>query len=146
MIRESANNHPTTDWGPQTGMRTKRPIPVAPFGVIHAARPMRIRIVNQPARLVLKGDRELLRALRAAEMASWDAARPAGTVELEVMPIRKPLKRLPSPLPRGATVEGWLFLVLAACAAAAACLGLGDISKLISGWTQFMHGIANLIL
>jgi hypothetical protein len=107
---------------------------------------MRIPIVNQPARLMLKGDRELLRALRAAEMASWDAVRPAVTREPVVMPARKPLTRLPALPPRGAAMEGWLFLVLAVCAVAAACLGLSDISKLISAWTQFMHGIANLIL
>ena len=102
-------------------------------------------MATQPTRLVLKGDREMLRAMRAAEMAVWDAAQPALTFEPQAVPLPKRAPRLPAP-DGGASAEAWLFLFLAAGAATAAWLGVGDISSLVTGWTKFVDGIRNLIL
>src|SRR5690349_11845935 len=48
------------------------------FPVAHALRPMTSRVVPvlpfAQRRLVLRGDRDFLRALRAAEMAEWEAS------------------------------------------------------------------------
>jgi hypothetical protein len=41
-----------------------------------AGKPRRIALPAIPARLVLRGDRHYLRALRAAEMAEWQAGQP----------------------------------------------------------------------
>lgn len=41
-----------------------------------AGKPRRIALPAIPARLILHGDRHYLRALRAAEMAAWQAGQP----------------------------------------------------------------------
>lgn len=42
----------------------------------HDGKPRRIALPAIPGRLVLRGDRHYLRALRAAEMAAWQAGQP----------------------------------------------------------------------
>jgi hypothetical protein len=145
-IGESTNNHSTGKSGPQTFSfeLAKRRGELFPVGPMRPARPLRIPAVTLPVRVMLRGDRETLRALRAAEMAVWDASRPTATAETVHAPER--IQRLPTPASSGATAEAWLFLVLAVGATAALWFGLSDISKLIAGWTNFVHGVENLIL
>jgi hypothetical protein len=147
-IGESTNNHSTGKSGPQTFSfePAKRRGELFPVGPMRPARQLRIPAVTLPVRVMLRGDRETLRALRAAEMAMWDTSRPTTAAETQTVRAPERIQRLPTPANSGATAEAWLFLVVAVGATAALWFGLGDISRLIAGWTKFMHGVENLIL
>jgi hypothetical protein len=88
----------------------------------------------------------MLRAMRAAEMALWEAARPAAAPKAEVTIGRS---RATRPFPQSshrAGVETWLFSILAGCAIGSLFLGLKDISSLLTGWSHFADGIRYLLL
>jgi hypothetical protein len=95
-------------------------------------------------RPILAGDREILRKLRAAEMAGWEAARPRTTAEqLEVQQEGEKLWRLPAKdALRG---EALSFLILSLCAAVILFVCAGDLSELLNGWSQFIEGIGKLL-
>jgi hypothetical protein len=62
-----ASTGPKTTTSPFTQLVNARP---------RAGKPRRIALPTIPARLILRGDRHYLRALRAAEMAAWQAGQP----------------------------------------------------------------------
>jgi hypothetical protein len=95
-------------------------------------------------RPVLVGDRQILRNLRAAEMAAWESERPQTTVERQrSAPKSEKLWQLRPD--RSHLGESLLFLLLATCAGAASFAGLGDISELVNRWSLFVQGIRNLL-
>jgi hypothetical protein len=97
-----------------------------------------------PVQLKLRGDRETLRSLRAAEMTAWEAV-PPSTRPQPAAP-RFGGKRLPQGERDGwASGEVWMMLVLTACAAAALAIGSTDLSAFLSGWFRFADNIQKLL-
>jgi hypothetical protein len=95
-----------------------------------------------PAHPVLVGDRDMLRKLRAAEMAAWEAVRPNSLSErASAPPSAKPA---PGRSARAGKFRLWLWLVLAACGTVAVSLDLQDLSLLLEGWSQLVWGIRGL--
>ena len=91
------------------------------------------------------GNREMLRRLRAAEMAAWEAARPNTAVvnsacvrvdesETQVHEYRK-----------SSRLSIGFLLLLAACGSVALSLDLLDFSLLYTGWSQLLSGIRSLL-
>ena len=105
-------------------------------------KPLRVAEPVPLAHPLLVGNRELLRQLRAAEMAAWESVRPKTTVEPSG-PMPEKLWRLGANGSRWG--EGLAFLVMAVCAGAASFAGLGDMSELVNRWSLFVRGIRNLL-
>src|SRR5262249_17025899 len=98
-------------------------------------------LVTDRPRLI--GNPQMLRELRAAEMAAWEAIRPSTKLE-----ARPPCQRQTESLWRLALnaapkKDAWVLFVLALCAAAAVGVGLCDISRLVQGWSHFVEGLHN---
>jgi hypothetical protein len=86
----------------------------------------------------------MLRALRAAEMASWEAAHPSTLAEPAAAGLKvRPLFKFPG-RPSGPT-ESWMFLTIALCAAVALVIGFNDVSALLAGWSRMAEGIHLLL-
>jgi len=84
----------------------------------------------------------LLRRLRAAEMAAWEAFG-HGTLLGQATPESNTSARL---LPPGSSrTETLLLFALGAAAVAGVVLGLVDLHDLLAGWARFTSGIQNLL-
>jgi len=131
-------------------MQTKNPlyrspsVPSSPRRAVPAHGLLCLVRADWQSHPILKGDREFLRALRAAEMAAWESARPAtqlpqpAQVEREAHLTACWARRLPG-------AESLLFLVLAGCAAAALLQGLLGLSDLATGWSRFTDTVRFLL-
>jgi len=99
-------------------------------------------------RPILVGDRQTLRALRAAEMAAWEAGS-SGVLKERCQASQPttlpatPAPRLPAPLRAGS--EGWGIMILAVCAVAGLFVGMQDLNTLLDGWGRILDGIRLLI-
>jgi hypothetical protein len=105
---------------------------------------LRIPATMVPAHPVLVGDREMLRKLRAAEMATWESMTPKATVD-QAGPAQQRPTLWPLDGGRARRAESFLFLLLAVCGVAALLAGLNDVSELLNRWSTFMQGIENLL-
>jgi hypothetical protein len=86
----------------------------------------------------------MLRKLRAAEMAAWEAAHPRTTArQAKVEQEGEKLWRLSATAP--ARGEALSFLILGLCAAVILFMCAGDLFELLTGWSQFMEGISKLL-
>ena len=114
------------------------------LGAARAVKPLPIAMPRSGDHPLLVGDRDMLRRLRAAEMAAWESVRPSTiATESSVSELRATRQHLVTPHPLQA--ESFLFFVLAICAGAALFNGLGDVSELLANWTQFTQGIGHLL-
>ena len=98
------------------------------------------RALLAPQRIVLRGDPAVLRRLRAAEMAAWEAFGPKTTPKPNL--ARSHLRS------RGlgfSSLETMCFLTLAAAAAAGVVIGLVDLYDLLAGWNRLTRWIDNLV-
>jgi hypothetical protein len=107
--------------------------------------PSAVALPRPTAQPILVGDRQTLRALRAAEMAAWEAASSAvRKAQGEAsQPTNSPAPRLPAPLRTGS--DAWGIFLLAGCAAAGLFVGIQDLSSLFAGWGQVLNGIRLLL-
>ena len=125
----------------EAGSRTDFP---ARLVAARSAKPLRIPETTLPAHPVLVGDPEMLRKLRAAEMAGWESVRPKTTSE-QTRPEPMPEKLWRLGASQRPCAESLSFFLLAVCAGAASFAGLGDISELVNRWSLFVQGIRNLL-
>jgi hypothetical protein len=107
--------------------------------------PPRRPTLSSGARPELTSNPNLLRALRAAEMAVWDSIAPhtcAGTNPAVAASRPGYVKLDPR---RALDTEALLWFALAGSALLGVLLGVYDISELLNGWSRFVQGIRNLI-
>ena len=140
-------NYHTAQAGPQyrAAAQTRRGLPAQPLTRTSSPSP-RIPSLLVTGRPRLIGNPQMLRELRAAEMAAWEAVHP--TTKLDG---HAPHQRQPEPLWRLATnanlkKETWLIFALLLCAGAAVALGLFDIARLLQSWSHFVQGIRNFLM
>ena len=86
----------------------------------------------------------MLRALRAAEMASWEAIAPA-TATTEVLTTSTNSAYLGLPAKRTFDGESLLWFLLAGSALVGVLVGVYDMSQLLNGWSHFVQGIRTLL-
>jgi len=144
--RDSSSHHHTIKGNSQLqgGASNYRLRVFARSGQNTKATALAVPLPRPTASPILVGDRQTLRALRAAEMAAWEAAGTPGykpTKEFQKHSI--PAPRLPSPA--RADKDVWGLLVLAGCAAAGLVVGVHDLGSLFAGWARVLEGIRLLI-
>jgi hypothetical protein len=149
MNRAASNNRPghRAESNAQTRFNsTARQRPVqASFSLATSSNPTRLP-ANEPfAKPVLTGDRHLLRALRAAEMAAWEAARPSTTEPSSTASSAPPMRRVRLPVPVEEVREALFLVILVACAVTAVVIGLKDVANLFASWAQVARGIQQLL-
>jgi len=107
-----------------------------------------VSLKNGPKRfgpLTRRTNREVLRAMRAAEMAAWEAAPPSTRPAPAASPARS-LREIVAPHTRqGLDRETVLIGLLAVAGLVAVLCVLQDTSALLNRWTQFVDGIRNLL-
>src|SRR6185369_14124237 len=96
--------------------------------------------------LVNKGmERQLRRAVRAAEMAAWEAVSPSTRFQPSATGARSLREVVRASTREGIDRESLLIFVLAAAGLLALFFALQDTSHLLARWSQFVDGIRNLI-
>jgi hypothetical protein len=88
----------------------------------------------------------MLRALRAAEMAAWEAAGSTAPRSAAVPRSEGQHSAAPLPVSPPSGKEAVLFLALAGAAFAGLVVGLEDLSHLLNDWSQMVDGIRLLLL
>ena len=145
--RNATPNHPTTNANPQSlrGHRPANSPSRAYVGLNRAGIPSPVVLPRPTSQPILVGDRQTLRALRAAEMAAWEAASSAvrKAQGQASQPTNSPAPRLPAPLRTGS--DAWGIFLLAGCAAVGLFVGIQDLSRLFAGWGQVLDGIRLLL-
>jgi hypothetical protein len=127
----------------QGSTRSREFLGPASFRRAGSSKAIRIAVPHKLAQPLLVGDRQTLRALRAAEMAAWESVKPS-TRETPNREESKPITRF-RVLPEHSRIEGWFFVAVAGCATVAVVAGFSDLSKLLAGWSRFVEGIRLLI-
>lgn len=128
--------------GARPGARSRRR--VVPLVSAHASPRFRIPVAVAPAHPVLVGDRDVLRKLRAAEMAAWEAKLPkTQTAEASAKEASGPPKERTPRSPR--TLKFWLLLLPLVCGTVLVSLDLQDFSLLAAGWSQLVAGLRSLV-
>ena len=140
--RNQMQDHLTTAEGPQW-----RREPLAQengSSLTSTPKPLRVAIPPQGPHLLLVGDRHMLRALRAAEMAAWNATPPVTRNSLQNVSSQRKAVRLP--VPPVNKNESLLLAILALGALASVCIGVQDMNALLMGWSHMVNGIRSLLL
>jgi hypothetical protein len=139
--REITSYHPISNGMPQSFASTSDSfrLPVAKSASSTPVRVLPVTLPRPTASPILVGDRQTLRALRAAEMDAWEAGDSAGRQ------TRKPtvVPRLPAPVRQDK--DAWFSLVLACCAVAGVLIGAHDIASFLAGWSRVLDGVHLLI-
>jgi len=149
----------TTDFGTEntTMTMTLEIKPATAFNVTLQPRPMKLKnsagmSVSTPAsRECRKGlpnpasRRDYLRALRAAEMAAWEAAdRPVARVREAAQP-RRLTDELSQVLVRRDKWEVTLFALITTSAMVGLLANLGALSRFANGWSQFAGMVERIL-
>ena len=94
-------------------------------------------------RLVLRGNPAVLRRLREAEMAAWEAAAPVRRPEKARIPSAR-VQLLQPETTVSSKAETRLLFAVAAAALTGVLLGLDNVYDLLAEWGRFAAGIQSL--
>jgi len=106
---------------------------------------LRTQLPRPTAKPILVGDPNTLRALRAAEMAAWNAGSSTKLNVRSDATQHKALRTPRLPTPERSDDDVWGLLTLTLCAVAGLIIGMGDLSSFLAGWTRVMAGIRLLL-
>jgi hypothetical protein len=108
-------------------------------------RAVRASMLSAPARPRLTGNREVLRALRAAEMALWETV-PPSTVPQPQTNAHKSVRQLVRTHSKGGLDRETLLIFVLAASGLLGLLGvLHDIAGLLAGCSQWLASIRSLL-
>jgi hypothetical protein len=89
--------------------------------------------------------RQVLQALRAAEMAAWEANPPPTRIEPQTHATKSLWQLIHAQMHRGPDRESLLIFILAAAGLIALLLTLRDDTSFLINWPHFVNGIRNLL-
>jgi len=143
------SNYHIANPGPQSAS-PGRPVTGAgrPFGASPRTKlspgALRIPVAVMPSRPLLVGDRDMLRKLRASEMAAWESFRPPTGTTANPEFKKKEASNEQSATAHQAQATGFVLLLLASLGIVAVSLDRQDLPLLLAGWSQLVSGIRNL--